>query len=160
MENHSLQKSPFEGCCTEGGTCGTAEPVAQCCQRAPSTCSARPAPAMLLAGACLPHGFSRQTESPGLPVRPVHRLEKGTGRAEECKPGWRTHSSSPRPPSARSRQSYYNAAFCALQSIRTHACLSSSARTYSPEAPRAQSVINQAAASIQDTHTPVCSAEK
>lgn len=64
------------------------------------------------------------------------------------------------PASARSRQSYYNAAFCVLQSIRTLARLSSSARTYSPEAPRAESVINQAAASIQDTHTPLWSAEK
>lgn len=61
---------------------------------------------------------------------------------------------------ARSRQRYYNAAFCALQSIHTHARLSSSAKIYSPEAPRAESAINQAAASIQDTHIPVCSAEK
>lgn len=135
---------------------GAGHPALPAC----SMCFARPAPATLPAGACLPHGFPRQTKSPGLPARPVHQLKKGMGRAEECKPGWRTHSSSPRLALARSRQSYYNAAFCALQSIRTHARLSSIARTYSPKAPRAESVINQAAASIQDTHTLVCSAEK
>lgn len=120
-------------------------------QHCHALCSASPAPATLPeAGVCLPRGFPRQPKSPGLLT--------GTGRAEECEPGRRTHSSFPLPASARSRQPYYNAAFCALQSIRTRARLSSPARAYSPEAPRAESVINQAAASIQDTHAPVCCA--
>lgn len=159
MENDSLWKSAFWGMPHRGWNLGhrRAGPLAI---PGRSPCSARPVPEMLPASACLPRVFPRQTESPGLPARPVHRQQKGMGRAEECKPGRGTHSSFPLPASAHSRQSYYNAAFCALQSVRTHTHLSSSARTYSPEAPRAESVINQTAASIQDTHTLVCSAEK
>lgn len=85
--------------------------------------------------------------------------------AQERNWGWQRNVNQARglihpPTPARCIPGSLSTAFCVLQSSPAHACLSSFASPDSPEPPRAEAVINQAAASIQDTHSLGCCAEK